>query len=220
MLKQQLLDSSRGRIVTLLRGGRSTADEIATKLGLTRSAVRAQITSMERDGVVRRVGDRQGTTRPSHVFDLTPEVEQLLSSAYIPLLTQLVQVFSDGLPPDQLEAMLREVGKRLADELTHGNRPVGDLAVRVAIASDTMNQQLGALTRVERNGGYVIRGVGCPLAALTGKHPGVCLEMESLVAEVVGVAVRECCDRADRPQCCFHVVSADESPLPSRRGSV
>jgi predicted ArsR family transcriptional regulator len=82
MLKQQLLASSRGRIVGLLRGGRSTAVEIATKLGLTRSAVRAHITSIERDGVVGRVGQRQGTTRPSQVFDLTPEVEQLLSSAY------------------------------------------------------------------------------------------------------------------------------------------
>ena len=78
MLKKQLLDSSRGRIVTLLRTGGFTADEIASKLALTRSAIRAQITGMERDGVVRRVGQRPGTTRPSHVFELTPEVEQLL----------------------------------------------------------------------------------------------------------------------------------------------
>jgi hypothetical protein len=36
--------------------------------------------------MVSRVGKRPGTTRPSHVFELTPEVEQLLSNAYIPLL--------------------------------------------------------------------------------------------------------------------------------------
>src|SRR5687767_15852519 len=91
MLRHQLLDSSRGRIVTLLRGGPSTADDIASKLALTRSAVRAQLTGMERDGVVRRAGQRAGTTRPSHVFELTPEVEQLLSIAYIPLLTNLIR---------------------------------------------------------------------------------------------------------------------------------
>ena len=56
----------------------------------------------------------------------------------------------------------------------------------MAMASEMMNEQLGATTHVEGNGGYVIRGFGCPLAALTGKHPGVCLAMESLVAEVVG----------------------------------
>ena len=88
ILRKQLLDSSRGRIVALLRTGGLTADDVATRLGLTRSAIRAQITAMERDGVVRRAGQRPGTTRPSHVFELTPEVEQLLSSAYLPLLTQ------------------------------------------------------------------------------------------------------------------------------------
>jgi predicted ArsR family transcriptional regulator len=205
MLRKQLLDSSRGRIVTLLRGGASTADDIASTLGLTRSAIRAQITGMERDGVVRRAGQRPGTTRPSHVFELTPEVEQLLSSAYIPLLTQLIDVFADGLPAPQLETMLRQAGRKLADELLHGRRPTGDLESRVAVVSEMMNEQLGAMTHVQGNGGYVIRGIGCPLAALTGKHPGVCLAMESLVAEVVGAQVRECCDRSERPQCCFEI---------------
>ena len=205
MLKKQLLDSSRGRIVTLLRRGPLTADDIASKLRVTRSAIRAQITSMERDGVVRRAGQRPGTTRPSHVFELTPEVEQLLSSAYVPLLTQLVDVFAAGLPADLLETLLRQAGRKLADELSAGRRPTGNLAARVAMASEMMNEQLGATTRVEGNGGYTIRGFGCPLAALTGKHPGVCLAMESLVAEVVGVPVRECCDRAQRPQCCFEI---------------
>jgi hypothetical protein len=68
-----------------------------------------------------------------------------------------------------------------------------------------MNEHLGALTQVEANGAIVIRGAGCPLAALTGKHRGVCLAMESFVTEIVGVAVRECCDRDHRPRCCFEI---------------
>jgi predicted ArsR family transcriptional regulator len=205
MFKKQLLDSSRGRIVALLRSGALTSDDLASKLGLTRSAVRAQIVGMERDGVVRRAGQRPGATRPSHVFELTPEVEQLLSSAYIPLLTQLVDVFAEKLPRDQLEPLLRQAGKRVADELSQGKRLSGSLSSRVAAASDMMNEQLGAMTHVEGNGKWIIRGVGCPLAALTGKHPGVCQAMESLVAEVIGVPVRECCDRSDRPRCCFEI---------------
>src|ERR687889_810398 len=120
MLKKQLLDSSRGRIVTLLRRGALTADDIASELRVTRSAVRAQLTGMERDGVVRRAGQRPGTTRPSHVFELTPEVDQLLSIAYIPLLTNLIDTFAEGLPTTQVETLLRQAGKRLATELSHG----------------------------------------------------------------------------------------------------
>jgi predicted ArsR family transcriptional regulator len=207
MLRQQLLDTSRGRIVSLLRTGGRNVDEIATKLGLTRSAVRLQITAMERDGVVKKVGKRPGTTRPSYVYELTPEVEQLLSKAYIPLLTQLVDVFAKALPAQQVETLLRSTGQALALALARENRIAGGVKSRMAAASELMNEHLGALTHVESNGAIVIRGAGCPLAALTGKHRGVCLAMESLVAEIVGVPVRECCDRKARPQCCFEVES-------------
>ena len=206
-LRQQLLDTSRGRIVTLLRMGERTADNIATKLGLTRSAVRVQLAAMERDGVVRKAGKRPGTTRPHYIFELTPEVEQLLSKAYIPLLTHLVDVFAEALPAPQVEKLLRRTGKGLANELTRGRRISATLKSRVATASELMNEHLGALTHVEGNGRLSIQGVGCPLAALTGKHRGVCLAMESLVTEIVGVPVRECCDREDRPRCCFEVAS-------------
>lgn len=208
LLRQQLLDTSRGRIVTLLRVGQRTADDIATKLGLSRSAVRVQLAAMERDGVVQRVGKRPATTRPHYVYQLTPEIEQLLSKAYLPLLTHLVEVFAEALPAQQLEVLLRRTGRELAGELSRGKRIAGALKSRVATASAMMNEHLGALTHVEGNGRFVIRGAGCPLAALTGKHPGVCLAMESLVSEIVGVPVRECCHRQDRPQCCFEIESA------------
>ena len=205
MLRQQLLDTSRGRIVTLLRPGGLTADDIAAKLKLTTSAVRAQLAGMERDGVVQRVGQRPGTTRPSQVFELTPEVEQLLSQAYVPLLAQFVRVFTRGLPTTEVNALMGDAGKALAEELLAGKKPPGSLRARVAFVSDLMNTQLGAVTHVESNGELVIRGAGCPVAALTGKHPAVCLAMESFVGEIVGAPTRECCDRSSRPRCCFEI---------------
>jgi len=151
-LRQQLLDTSRGRIVTLLRAGGRTVEDLAKKLGLTSSAVRIQTAAMERDGVVKRVGKKPGTTRPSLVYELTPEIEQLLSKAYVPLLMHLVDAFAQALPAEQVETLLRTTGKGLAGELSR-----------------------------------------------------VCLAMESLVAEIIGVPVRECCDRDERPRCCFEV---------------
>jgi predicted ArsR family transcriptional regulator len=209
MLRQQLLDTSRGRIVTLLRNGGLTVDDIASNLNLTANAVRAQISGMERDGVVQRVGLRPRTTRPSHVFALTPEVEQLLSQAYVPFLTQIVRVFSNALPTEDVDRLMRKLGKEWATELRM-DASSGNLRDRVSAASDLLNNELGAVTHVERNGGYVIRGVGCPLAALTGKHPAVCLAMESLLTEIIGVSIHECCDRAERPKCCFEITAVHE----------
>jgi len=205
MLTKPLLDTTRGRIVTRLQRSELTADDLATQLGLTANAVRAHLTAMERDGIVRRVGTRAGTTRPAHLFELTPEVEQLLSRAYVPLLLQMVDVFVHALPARQVNALVRRVGGGLAATLSGGRKPSGSLEARVRQVSTLLNEQLGALTHVERNGGYVIRGAGCPLSAVTGKYPGVCLAMESAITEIVGSRARECCERDGRPRCCFRI---------------
>jgi predicted ArsR family transcriptional regulator len=204
MLRKQLLDSSRGRLVTLLQHGGLTADELASKLSVTTNAVREHLAGMERDGLVHRTGRRPGTTRPSHVFELTPEVEQLLSQAYMPLLTHLVRVFAEALPPEHLDELMREAGNGLAAELAPQKTPAS-LRARVSLASRLINEHLGGVTRVDENGSFIIRGQGCPLAALTGKHPSVCVAMESLVAKVVAAPVHECCDRGGRPRCCFEI---------------
>jgi predicted ArsR family transcriptional regulator len=112
---------------------------------------------------------------------------------------------------------MRQAGKKLADQVPHSTGPPRSLDARVAAASEFLNQQLGAVTRVEGNSGYVIRGVGCPLAALTGKHPAVCRAMESLLTEVIGTAVHECCDRYGRPKCCFEIKAERKGGPGSRR---
>jgi predicted ArsR family transcriptional regulator len=202
MLSKELLDTTRGRIVRLLQSERCTAHELATSLGVTPTAIRAHLSAMERDGLVERTGRRSGTTRPAAVFELTPAAARLLSRAYIPFLTELVVVLSAELPSAQLDELMRAAGRKLAAGMP---RPSGRLEARVASASTLLNQQLGAATRVESNGSFVIRGASCPLAALTGKHPAVCLAIESLVAEIVGAPARECCDRRGHPACRFEI---------------
>lgn len=215
MLSTQLLNSSRRRIVTLLRGGGLTADDLASQLGVTTNAVREHLAGMERDGLIQQTGQRPGTTRPSRVFELTPEVEQLLSQAYIPFLAEMVRVLASTLAADRLDILMRRVGQDLGDQLVPRRRPAS-LRARVALASRLLNQHLGAVTRVEENGVLVIRGAGCPLAALTGKHPFVCHAIESLVTRVVDSPVHECCDRTGRPRCCFEIRSTARPPASPR----
>src|SRR5947209_5825612 len=125
MLRRQLLDTTRGRIVACLQKGPLAVDDIAMELQLTPNAVRSHITSMEGDGVVQRVGRRPGTTRPFQTYALTPEVDQLLSRAYIPFIRQLISVLAHTLPSADLERLVGDAGRGLADELLHSKRPNG-----------------------------------------------------------------------------------------------
>jgi predicted ArsR family transcriptional regulator len=206
MLRKQFLETSRGRIAALLQRGGTTADDMAARLGLTTNAIRAQLAAMERDGLVRRVGQKRGATRPSHVFELTAEVEQLLSGMYLPILTHLVRVFAKNLRSDRLRRVMRQAGRSMANDFPAAKRPTIALEGRVKTANDLLIAQFGAVSHVERrNGGFVILSAGCPIAAITGKHPSACLMVEGFLQEIVAAPVRECCDRKGRPRCCFEI---------------
>ena len=73
------LGGTRGRIVDIIRRAPATVTEISTQLGLTYNAVRAHLAVLERDGLVRSTEIRRGDTRPATVYELAPEVDDLLS---------------------------------------------------------------------------------------------------------------------------------------------
>ena len=202
-------DQSRSRVVSALRRGARTLDQLVGEIGLTRTALRLHLSTLERDGLVARRGLRAGRTKPAHVYELTPEAEQRLSRAYIPMLTQLLHVLALRLPRAEFDAVMRAVGREL---LADRPRPRGAVRDRAEAASELLNQ-LGGLTEVEEQDGLlVIRSHGCPLAATAADHPETCSAMESLVTEFIGATVSQRCDRSGRPRCCFQIsVGGDES---------
>ena len=218
MNSSQLFQGSRGRIVAALRREMMTAEELATSLGQTKHAVRAQLRSMERNGVVETAGVRPGVTRPFAIYRLTVPVEQLLSRAYAPFLTRLVDVFASRHPVKQFETIMRDTGRALAHDLGGPVRARSSLRERIGAAAQLLNDQLGAVTQLEEDdSGVTITGAACPLAALTWTNRGACLAIESLLSECVGVRVRESCDRRERPRCRFRV-SVRRVRRPARSG--
>jgi predicted ArsR family transcriptional regulator len=197
---QRFFASTRGQIVTLLRRGSRTVDELAQILDLTDNAVRAHLATLERDGFVRQQGARRGSGKPSFVYELAPEAEQLFPKAYSLVLTQLLDVLSKQMTAAELDALMRKVGSSIA---TQRSIPPGDLRTRLEIAVEALND-LGGLTELEeQDGTYTIRGYSCPLAAAVPGHPQVCHLAETLLTELVGVPIQEHCDRHGSPRCCF-----------------
>ncbi len=201
---QKFYGSTRGRIVALLRRTSSTVDQIAASLGLTDNAVRAHLATLERDGIVeQRVSKRSGVGKPAYTYHLTAEADRLLSRAYIPILGELLNELAERLPPAELDAIMRAVGRRLAAGHTVQSAPLRD---RVESAARLLNE-LGGVTEIEEpDGALRIRGFSCPLSAAVPAHPEVCSAIETLLAEVIGLPVRERCDRAsDKARCCFEI---------------
>jgi predicted ArsR family transcriptional regulator len=196
------LSGTRGRIIDLVRRAPATVTEIAASLDLTYNAVRSHLTALQRDGIVRTGRPRRGGTRPSAVYELAPGVDDALSRAYMPFASHLVRTLTDTLPGPQLDEIMRVVGRGLATEWP---APRGTISERVDRAS-TLLQELGAPNEVQRQPGMLrIRGVGCLLAAAVHGKPHVCRAMEALLGAFIAAPVTECCDRGERPRCCFEV---------------
>jgi predicted ArsR family transcriptional regulator len=195
-------------VVALLRRGIATVEELARALGLTDNAVRSHLAALERDGMVTQTGVRRGTGKPAYTYALTPDAERLFPKAYGALLGLMLDVLAERLPPETLDDLLREMGHRLAG----GQAPsTGDLRTRVDGAVALLGE-LGGLAEVEeQEGGYVILGCSCPLAAAVKGHPETCLLAEALLADVIGTPVRQTCDTQGL-RCRFEVGTAVAIP--------
>jgi predicted ArsR family transcriptional regulator len=80
---QRFLETTRGRILGLLRCQAHSVEELAQALDLTDNVVRAHFSTLERDGMVRSAGVRRGpgAGKPSTVYELPPEAEMVFSRA-------------------------------------------------------------------------------------------------------------------------------------------
>jgi predicted ArsR family transcriptional regulator len=205
---QRFLASTRGRLIGLLRRDTHTVDELAQRLNLSDNAVRAHLATLERDGLVRQQGVRRsgGSGKPAYAYDLTPEGERLFPKPYADALGELLTALHERMPQREVEALLRESGRRLAEQRpeTRG----GDLRARLEAAVAALNAMGGLAELEERDGELGICGYSCVLAALTAQHPDACHLAESFVSEVAGTRVREHCEHGPTPRCHFAPVVA------------
>ena len=205
-LDERFFDSSRGRIVTLLRGSAKTVNELAAELELTDNAVRAHLLSLERDGLIRQRGVQRGTRKPHFTYELTNEAESLFPKAYDALVNQLISALKGRFTPAALDEVLREVGRSLAAN-ANSDRKKGDLDTRIGKALSAL-EAIGGAAQLEKEGDkLVIRSGSCPLASAVAEHPEVCQLTEALLAEIIGKKVRERCDRDGPPRCAFEIES-------------
>jgi len=202
-LGERFFDSTRGRIVTLLRGGTKTVNDLTQELQLTDNAVRAHLLSLERDGLVRQSGVLAGHRKPHFAYELTADAEHLFPKAYDSLLNQLITVLKDRLSSEDPDHVLRDVGSSIAAK--DGAPKEGSIEQRVKKALKVL-EALGGSARLEKHEKeFVISSGSCPLAEAVAIHPEVCKLAEELVAKIVGTSVREVCDREKSPRCRFQI---------------
>ena len=103
--------STRQELIELIRRGTDTAEALAVALGVTPSAVRAQLGALERDGVLERRGVRRlaRAGKPAVVYGVTAAAEAGRSRAYAPVLVSLVTSLGETVPEAEMRGALADV---------------------------------------------------------------------------------------------------------------
>jgi predicted ArsR family transcriptional regulator len=199
----RFFNTTRGKIVILLRHDMRTVSDLAKATNLTDNAVRAHLATLESDALVRRSGEQRGFRKPHYSYELTPAAEELFPKSYGPLLNRILTALKQRFGSQQVTAVLRNVGRAVATSRNvPANEPFNERLERVV----KVFAEFGGRARIERSDGTVlIRGTTCPLAAITGDHTEVCQMVQTIIAGIAGVPVRQKCKRQPVPKCCFEL---------------
>jgi predicted ArsR family transcriptional regulator len=141
--------------------------------------------------------------KPATLYEIAPTASSVFSNAYAPVLASILAEARSRLEPDQLAAVLKGAGDRLAA----GAGAPGSFDDRVNAACALL-AELGVDAELSRTtDGYFVRGYGCPLSVAVESCPDTCRVLERFLGDVTGSDVREQCDRSDLPSCGFAIAA-------------
>ncbi len=204
-------ERTRERILRLLLSGERTVEALAHELGVTPNAVRAQLLPLEKEGLVEVRGEVPSTRRPAALYSLRPGAESLFSRAYPFALSRLVRVLSERLPPAEFERTMRELGRRMASQKPRGD---GEPRQRVEAAVRVL-EELGSHVEVAGGGPrWTLSSDSCPIGEAVSADNRSCLSIQTMLAELTGLEVRENCTHGERPHCRFEL---SVKPRPRQR---
>lgn len=199
---ESLLGETRAKLLRLLRRPPQTVTGMAGALGLTDNAVRLHVAALGRDGMVEQVGIQRDTGgKPARIYAITREGEELFPKAYGTVLGALIEEIARRDGSARAIELLRAVGEQVGAGVASPVDPEG----RVTAAAAAFRSIGGDIDVVRTDEGWRLQGYGCPLSAVSARHPEVCALGRALVEQITRLSVTECCDRSDRPRCAFLV---------------
>lgn len=157
------LGASREEIIHLLRAReRTSADELAGALGVSKQCVRKHLDVLEREGFVRHAPERGERGRPAHVYRLTPKAEELFPKRYDLLARAVLRQVGAVWGERGLESVFCGCAEETIGQLRP--RLAGlDFDARVARLAELLSE-LGYEARAERldDGSYLLTEWNCP----------------------------------------------------------
>ncbi|OGF54211.1 MAG: hypothetical protein A2Z21_06245 [Candidatus Fraserbacteria bacterium RBG_16_55_9] len=141
--KKSMLGTRR-RILQLLKvKGPLTADELSQELRMTSMGARGHLTALERDGLIEHHTQQRGMGRPSYVYSLTDQGDEIFPRTYPQLASSL------------LDALRALGGEEAIDRMFEKRTEWVEAQYRARMADKTLEERVKELARIRTEEGYM-----------------------------------------------------------------
>ena len=201
----------------LRREGPASPDQLAAAIGASRTGVLQQLRALEETHFVSRETVRHGVGRPRHLYDVTPDAQELFPSNYDGLaeglLAAIGAVGGDALIEQVFQARRRQIGLRVRRELDERVGPDAPLIDRVRALAVLQDEQGYLADAVIDNDGTIrLREHNCAILDVARGQTAACEAELDLFREVLGAEVVRETHIASGDRCCsYRVVAPPES---------
>lgn len=202
-------------LLRLRQDGPASPDQLATRIGASRTGVLQQLRALEATHFVSRQTVRHGVGRPRHLYDITGDAQELFPSNYDGLAAGLLEaigaVGGEDLVEQVFVARRRQIGDRIRRELDERVGPDASLAARVrelAVIQDQHGYLADAV--VEADGTIRLREHNCAIYHVAKGATAACDAELQMFREVLGADVVRESHIASGDRCCSYRVVPGE----------
>jgi predicted ArsR family transcriptional regulator len=192
-------------------GGPASPDQIADRVGASRTGVLQQLRTLESAGLVTRSLSRHGVGRPRHVYDLTSAAQELFPANYGALtqsvLSAIRAIGGEQLIEDVFQARRRQLGARIRHRLEERLPDDATLWERVREVAGFQDETgyLGRATR-DADGTIHLFEHNCAIYGVSGTYQIACAAELQLFSEVLTASVtRECHIASGGRSCTYRI---------------
>jgi predicted ArsR family transcriptional regulator len=139
----QLQPTRRKIVMALKQQGSLTAAQLAEMLGITSMGVRRHLTTLERDKLVVYELIQRGKGRPSYVYRLSPQADNLFPKNYAAVANELLGYLAEG----GGEAAIIELFDRRAQRRINSAQSL--------LAGKSLAERVAGLAKILSNEGYL-----------------------------------------------------------------
>ena len=202
----------RDLLLRLRLDGPSSPDQLAERIGASRTGVLQQLRALETAHLVSRQTVRHGVGRPRHLYDVTADAQDLFPSNYdglaAGLLAAIESVGGDDLLDQVFAARRRQLGDRVRGQMAERVAPEAPLLDRVReLAVIQGDQGYLADATLGPDGTIRLREHNCAIYHIAAGSPAACQAELELFSEILGADVVREQHIASGDRCCSYRIA-------------